>query len=110
MKAEKITKALAKYKYPIAVLIIGLLLILLPTKSTLSKDDADFHGEEQRLSAILEEIRGVGKTDVLLSEEGAVIVCEGADDAGIRLIIVNSVSAYTGLSWDDIQVQKLKQI
>ena len=39
---------------------------------------------------------------------GAVVVCEGADNATVRLSIVNAVSDLTGLSSDKISVIKMK--
>lgn len=39
---------------------------------------------------------------------GAVIVCQGADQAGIRLAIVQAVSNVTGLGADRISVLKMK--
>ena len=42
----------------------------------------------------------------LLSETGAVIVCDGADDAAVRLSIIKAVEAFTGFSSDSIQVIK----
>lgn len=40
--------------------------------------------------------------------KGAVVVCDGADHAGVRLKVVNAVSALTGLSSDCISVMKMK--
>ena len=40
--------------------------------------------------------------------KGAVVVCDGADNAGIRLKVINAVSALTGLSSDRITVMKMK--
>lgn len=39
---------------------------------------------------------------------GAVIVCQGADDAGVRLAVVEAVSKATGLGADKITVLKMK--
>lgn len=39
---------------------------------------------------------------------GALVVCEGADSASVRLSIVNAVSALTGLGTDQITVVKMK--
>lgn len=39
---------------------------------------------------------------------GAVVVCQGADSAAIRLAIVDAVSKYTGLGADRISVLKMK--
>ncbi len=40
--------------------------------------------------------------------KGAAVVCDGADNAGIRLKVINAVSALTGLSSDRITVMKMK--
>lgn len=40
--------------------------------------------------------------------KGAVVVCDGADNAGIRLKVINAVGALTGLSSDRITVMKMK--
>ncbi len=39
---------------------------------------------------------------------GAVIVCQGADHAGVRLAVVDAVKSVTGLSSDCITVLKMK--
>ena len=39
---------------------------------------------------------------------GAVIVCQGADSASVRLAIVEAVGSVTGLSTDKITVLKMK--
>lgn len=39
---------------------------------------------------------------------GAVVVCQGADDAAVRLSVVEAVSDATGLSTDKISVVKMK--
>lgn len=39
---------------------------------------------------------------------GAIIVCQGADDAAVRLAIVEAVSDVTGLGTDRISVLKMK--
>lgn len=39
---------------------------------------------------------------------GAIVVCQGADSAAVRLAIVEAVSKYTGLGADEIAVLKMK--
>ena len=41
--------------------------------------------------------------------QGAVIVCEGAADAGVQMQVVEAVSQYTGLRSDQISVLPMKQ-
>lgn len=40
--------------------------------------------------------------------QGAIILCQGADSATVRLAIVEAVSKYTGLGADQIAVLKMK--
>jgi len=39
---------------------------------------------------------------------GAIIICQGADSASVRLAIVDAVSKLTGLGADSIAVLKMK--
>lgn len=93
-------KKLSKYKIPLIALAVGILLLLMPT----GRSSAAAETETNELASILEQVRGVGEADVLVSENGAIIVCEGAADPEVRLNVFNAVEAYTGLSCDRIQV------
>lgn len=111
---------LSKNKYVLLVLILGLVLILLPSEENKSDAEADGNAdplevtgvslerEGQKLSNLLGQIKGVGSAHVLLSKNGAVIVCDGADSAAVRLSVTNAVTAYTGLGSDKIWVMKMK--
>lgn len=123
----KAAKVLARNKYVLAVVVLGLALLLLPRASDRSGeasaasyaataglgDDLASSGipldtESRRLEEFLGAIRGVGDARVLLSREGAVVVCAGGGDAGVRLEVTRAVSAYTGLGSDRITVIKMK--
>ena len=118
-----LTKALAKNKYVLLVLCLGLGLLMLPrrtaaaaaeTKSAAATGDPLAAsgiplGEEcGRIAGLLRSIRGVGEAEVLLSAQGCVVVCEGADSPEVRLEVTNAVAAYTGLGSDKISVMKMK--
>lgn len=109
MNGKKMLDGLAKYKYPLIVLIVGLVLLLIPSGSTKSSTDGVSNDDEQRLAAILESSRGVGNASVLISEHGAVVVCDGAADPEVKLSVIKSVEAYTGLGCDEIQVLITRQ-
>lgn len=51
-----------------------------------------------------------GLTQQIFAPEyrGAIVVCQGADDAAVRLAIVEAVSDVTGLGTDRISVLKMK--
>lgn len=154
---------LKKWKVPLSILLLGILLLLLPTGKeevfSESKETEEFAVEqnlEERLEDILQEVEGVGKVRVILtlesgavrfyqqdvetrggteecdtesqtvilsqngeetpilvktiypSYQGAVVVCEGADRASVKLAILQAVSSLTGLSSEHITVIKMK--
>ena len=109
MNNKTILEFLVKYKFPLIVLILGLLLLSIPTGSTKSSTNGGENGDEQRLSAVLESSKGVGNAYVLISEHGAVVVCDGAADPEVKLRVVKCVEAYTGLGCDEIQVLLTRQ-
>lgn len=124
----KLTKSLASNKYVFLVLALGLVLLLLPRSSgaaangsvtpaatgppggtgdPLEASGIPLDTEAERLAALLRTMAGVGDAVVLLSREGAVVVCAGAGSASVRLEVTNAVSAYTGLGSDHIIVMKM---
>ena len=154
----KITSYGKKYAWPVGVLLVGIILLLLPGKSTGETSEPgiiesvdNILSLEEALSEILSTVQGAGKVRVMLSvasgEEtlyqtdggekatridtviltdsnrnqsglvkqilsphyrGAVVVCEGADRASVRLAVVDAVVCATGLSSDHITVLKMK--
>ena len=141
------------------VLLLGLLLILLPTGGTAEPGEASEEApapslgapvfslaeEERRLEATLSSVAGAGEARVLLSLKntatrelagdgegtlvisagggsegtvdlryrypeylGAVVLCQGADSAAVRLGVTEAVSVFTGLGADKIKVMKMK--
>lgn len=54
------------------------------------------------------EESGLIKQVISPEYRGAVIVCQGADHAEVRLAVVNAVKSVTGLSSDNITVLKMK--
>lgn len=115
-----IWKVLSKNKYVLLVLALALVLLLLPSGkseslvttagqgSALESSGIPMDTESARLSAFLSRMEGVGEAEVLLSAEGAVVLCTGAENTAVRLKVTNAVSAYTGLGSDKISVIKIK--
>lgn len=112
-------RTLAKNKYVLLTLCLGLLLLLLPRGGSEAKAETGsgtpmaasgipLDTESRRIAVLLGSIRGVGAAEVLLSDCGAVVVCAGADDPRVRLDVTNAVAAYTGLGSDKITVMKMK--
>lgn len=107
---DAVKKALGMFsgwKYVLLVAAVGLLLLLMPG-SPETETVAASEPEELRLEALLGQIQGVGEVRVLLSEHGAAVVCQGADNAMVRLGICQVLRCYTALGMDDIQVFKMK--
>lgn len=160
----KITAFIKKYKYAAIILLVGLVLMLMPSNSknqTTQQATLELVQENttisEELAQILSQIAGAGDVRVLLTEasgketvyqtsnkisqseensttqidtvtvtdadrnetglvkqtnppvyQGAIVVCQGADSAAVRLAIVDAVSKVTGLSSDRISVLKMK--
>lgn len=96
---------LEPYRYPLLILLLGVMLMLLPggiRSPTTDRDESDF-------SALLSRIDGVGESCLVLSEQGAVIVCEGAEDTEVRYALLQAVRSYTGFSSDRITILKMTE-
>ena len=153
---RKIREFLVKYRYALLVLLVGLVLMLLPTGSVPQTKQTETESSPskvqditQELTEILASIQGVGKVQVMLTVEegektvyqydektsgkdtviitdgnreesglvyqvisrkyrGAVVVCQGADSASVRLSVIEAVAKVTGLGTDRISVLKMK--
>lgn len=101
---KKRLEQLQKFKYPLLVLLAGVLLMLLPLSSEKPKAEKE---PGTQLEEILSSARGAGETRVLLSESGVIVVCRGADDAEVRLDMIRAIRSYTGFGSDKITILKL---
>ena len=90
-----------RFKFPILILALGIVLMLIPsgTKNTDRNSCCE-------LGDALSLTQGVGEAYVLISENGVVVVCDGAQDAKIRMEITEAVKAYTGFGADRITILK----
>lgn len=117
---EKLRAAAGKYKYAIAVVLLGVLLMLLPSGGSRAARAAAASGapEERQsvqseMEAVLSAFDGAGRLRLMLTADpvterwaGAVIVCEGAGSAALRLQLTQAVTALTGLPSDRIAIVK----
>ncbi len=99
-----ILEKLNAIKYPLLMLALGLLLLLLPGKKESTVSEI---GTDQLLQQTLARTDGIGEAWVITSENGAVVVCRGAENAKARLDIIRAVNAYTGFPSDRITVLKM---
>ena len=102
-EVRKKLKQFDKLKYPLLVLLVGILLMLLPFST--AKSEAE-DKPDRSLEEILACSRGVGEARVLVSESGVVVVCRGADDAAVRLDMIRAIHSYTGFGSDKITILK----
>ena len=70
-------------------------------------------GSSRTESAVRVSVSGGGEAPVITQTvygqyQGALVVCEGADSAEVRLKLVNAVASLTGLSADRVTVIKMK--
>ncbi len=113
---DRVLKQLAgKYKYAVAVALLGVCLMVLPRSGTKqAADTPDTRGTVQsEMETTLAAFDGVGRLRLMLTGDaaaqrwtGAVIVCEGGESAAVRLKLTQAVRALTGLSADRIAVIK----
>lgn len=80
---------------------------------TMYQADANIGGDTQRQDTVI--ITGADRIQNGLVRQinppaylGAIVVCQGADSASVRLAIVQAVSSVTGLGSDHITVLKMK--
>lgn len=82
------------------------------TDTQVSSNDESSQKSEERKTVILSEGSAYDKAAVSAVEypqfQGALIICEGADQSTVRLDLIHAVSALTGLSSDQITVVKMK--
>ena len=159
----KVTAFLGKYRYAALIVIVGIVLMLIPTgnaEKTESPEEVPISQKQtdmgEELAKILSQIDGAGKVEVMLTVaegevtvyqfdehitsgengsiqkdtviitnadrsqagliqqtnppkyRGAIVVCQGADSAVVRLNIIQAVSGVTGLGADKICVLKMK--
>lgn len=158
---ELVLSWINRYKYVLLVGLVGVALLLLPEKGTVTAQNEETQPQTRReitlqaqLEQLLGQLQGAGKVKVLLTTaqgeryifqtdsnagqngelrletvivsgpdrqenpvlqqtlgpvyQGAVVLCQGAADASVRLAIVEAVSKATGLGSDKICVLKMK--
>ena len=158
---KKIAQLIKKYRYPILVLIAGIVLMLIPgisgEEKTVEVVPTQPQQENielaQQIEEILCQVQGAGKVKIMLTVAegqktvyqvdsdvsqnstrletvivtgtdreqigvvmqvnpakylGAIVVCQGADRADVKLAVTQAVSRATGLGTDQISVLKMK--
>ena len=120
-KLGRIKEFFYKNRAVALVVLLGVLLMLLPTGKTEAQQpqrqetvSEPRENLETRLEQILSQVSGAGNVRVLLTQveapryRGAVIVWQGGDNPTVRLSVVEAVSGATGLPSNRITVLKMK--
>ena len=106
MKSEdKLRQIILKYRYPLLILLLGVVLMLSSGRSYAQTEKPEGSAEE-RLQELLAATEGVGEARVLISESGVIVACRGADDAQTKLNILRAVNSFTGFGSDKITILK----
>ena len=95
---------------------VDVLLTVATGTQTIYQEDADISGGEKENArydtVIIRDSNGAeaGLVQQVIPPKylGAVVVCKGADNAAVKLAIVEAVSKATGLGADQISVLKMK--
>jgi stage III sporulation protein AG len=82
-------------------------------KKVVYQTDQSGSGDNLRIETVIitdadRRQEGLRQTVLAPSYQGAIVVCQGADRAEVRLAIVEAVSDLTGLGADKISVLKMK--
>ncbi len=77
-------------------------------KLSVSQDNSNTQNDTVTVTDSQRNQTGLIKQTISPNYRGAVVVCEGADSAMVRLAIVEAVAKVTGLSSDRISVLKMK--
>ena len=99
---KKLTGWIGKYRYAVLVLLIGLVLILIPSKSQdtqpepLTSEPAAKQDICQELEQILANVEGVGKVQLMLAVQSGENTVYISDEDGV-VIITDSNRAQSGL-------------
>ena len=93
---------------------VELMLTEAASEETFYQTDVRVSGETREETTVFSSGQSSQKTPVITKTEpapylGAVVVCDGADSALVRLRVIQAVSALTGLGSDKISVIKMKR-
>lgn len=93
---------------------VQLMLTTSGSEETCYQTDVRMTGETREETTVFSSNQSAQKTPVVTRTKmapylGAVVVCDGADSAAVRLRVIQAVSALTGLGSDKISVIKMKR-
>ena len=107
-KGKALLQGAGRMRLALLAAAVGLALLLWPTGRSRDTSGGE-ETEETRLETLLSSMEGVGRSEVLLSENGAAVVCQGADSVSVRLAVTEAMRCYTGLGADRIVIYKMNE-
>ncbi len=92
---------------------VKVLLTQAKGEQTVYQTDGDYSSQEERRDTVLvtnsqREETGLIRQVIPPVYQGAIVLCQGAENANVRLSIVEAVRSVTGLTSDHITVLKMK--
>ncbi len=92
---------------------VKVLLTQAKGEQTIYQTDGDYSSQEERRDTVLvtnsqREESGLIRQVIPPVYQGAIVLCQGAENANVRLSIVKAVMSVTGLTSDHITVLKMK--
>ena len=93
---------------------VELMLTTSGSETAVYQTDVRQSGDTREETTVFESAQSTQKTPVVVKTQaapylGAVVVCDGAERAAVRLRVIQAVSALTGLGSDKISVIKMKR-
>lgn len=114
MATDKMKKSNGKIKDVLLLGVLGLVLcvaiwLVFTDGETVFSTARQYSEAESKLVALLEEMDGVGKAEVMVCETdegilGAVIVCDGAKDLQVNMQIREAVATALGTSQSNVKI------
>lgn len=114
MTLDKRKKTNAKRKELFLVSLLGVALcvavwLVTADGETILSSSKQYSETESKLVALLEEMNGVGKAEVMVCETedgvlGVVIVCEGANDLQVNMHVREAVATALGTAQNNVKI------
>ena len=96
----------------VSVFVVLVILCLIPERSA---EDVEYPDEEARLSAVVAEVYGVGRCELMINYTdggevfGVIVLCEGAENAGVRARLTDLLSSLYGIGTNRISILKIRE-
>jgi hypothetical protein len=96
----------------IAIALVLVILCLIPERSD---EEVEYPDEEARLSAVVAEVYGVGRCELMINYTddgevfGVIVLCEGAESVSVRERLTDLLSSLYGIGANRISILKIRE-